>query len=61
MSGGGFNRLRGWRTPQQADKATAACHREAGRHFIVGAGCEIPRATAEENVHALRRYARENR
>jgi MtaA/CmuA family methyltransferase len=48
-------------TPQQIYEATAACHREAGRHFIVGAGCEIPRGTADENVHALRRYARENR
>ena len=48
-------------TPQQIYEAAAACHREAGRHFIVGAGCEIPRGTADENVHALRRYARENR
>ena len=47
--------------PQQADRATAACHREAGRHFIVGAGCEIPRGTADDKVHALRRYTRENR
>lgn len=34
------------------------CHREAGPHYIVGAGCEIPRGTPLENVQCLREYAR---
>ena len=37
------------------------CHREAGDRFIVGAGCEIPRGTPEENVKAMLEYARGNR
>jgi MtaA/CmuA family methyltransferase len=44
-----------------ADEVTAAiaeCHRQAGPRYIVSAGCEVPRDTPPENVHALRRYAR---
>jgi MtaA/CmuA family methyltransferase len=33
------------------------CHRQAGDRFIVGAGCEVPRDTPLENVHALTEYA----
>jgi MtaA/CmuA family methyltransferase len=47
-------------TPQSVYSAVAECHRQAGPHFIVGAGCELPRDTPVENVHALVRYAREN-
>lgn len=39
-------------------RAAAACHAEAGERFIVGAGCEIPRGTPEENVRALLDFAR---
>lgn len=39
-------------------KAIAECHRQAGARYIVGAGCEIPRDTPRENVHALAEYAR---
>ena len=45
-------------TPESITAAIAECHRQAGPHYIVGAGCEIPRDTAEANVLALTRYAR---
>jgi MtaA/CmuA family methyltransferase len=45
-------------TPEIVTQAIAQCHREAGARYIVGAGCEIPRDTAHENVRALRDYAR---
>jgi MtaA/CmuA family methyltransferase len=41
----------------EVTEAVAACHRQAGRRYIVGAGCEIPPATTAENVLALTRYA----
>lgn len=44
-------------TPESITAAVAQCHREAGPRYIVGAGCEIPRATPPENVLALTRYA----
>ena len=44
--------------PASVTEAVAECHRQAGSAFIVGAGCEIARATPEENVHALVNYAR---
>lgn len=45
-------------TPDMIFEAVRECHRQAGRNFIVGAGCEIPRDTASENIDAMRRYAR---
>jgi len=45
-------------TPESITAAVAQCHREAGPRFIVGAGCEVTRDTAPENVLALRDYAR---
>ena len=42
-------------------KGVKKCHQEAGNRFIIGAGCEIPRNTPEENVKALLEYARGNR
>lgn len=44
-------------TPAGITAALATCHRAAGSRFIVGAGCEIPRDTAEANVQALTDYA----
>ncbi len=35
----------------------AECHQQAGGRFIVGAGCEIPRDTPEDNLRALQEYA----
>ncbi len=37
--------------------AVAACHREAGPRFIMGAGCEVPRDTPEQNLRAMCEYA----
>jgi MtaA/CmuA family methyltransferase len=48
-------------TPETVYVAMAECHRQAGRCYIVGAGCEVPRDTALENMDAMRRYAREHR
>ncbi|MBM3889462.1 MAG: hypothetical protein FJ388_10080 [Verrucomicrobia bacterium] len=45
-------------TPSAISAAIAECHRQAGPRYIVGAGCEIPRDTAEANVRALTDYAR---
>lgn len=36
------------------------CHRESGPSYVVSAGCEVPRDTPHENLHVLRRFAREN-
>jgi MtaA/CmuA family methyltransferase len=45
-------------TPEGVLAGAMECHRQAGSRFIVGAGCEIPRGTPEENVQALVEYAR---
>jgi MtaA/CmuA family methyltransferase len=48
-------------TPPSIAEAVAQCHRDAGSRFIVGAGCEITRDTAAENLKAMRDYARSQR
>lgn len=45
-------------SPQSIAAAIAECHRQAGPRFIVGAGCEIPRATPPANLRVLTEYAR---
>ncbi len=45
-------------TPSSVGAAVGECHRQAGPHFIVGAGCEVPRDTPPENLRALVTYAR---
>ena len=45
-------------TPQAITAAIARCHQEAGPRYIVGAGCEVPRDTAEANLRTLGDYAR---
>jgi len=45
-------------TPESITAALAECHRQAGSRYIVGAGCEVPRDTREENLRAMRDYAR---
>jgi MtaA/CmuA family methyltransferase len=45
-------------TPESITEAIAECHREAGPRYIVGAGCEVPRGTPDENLRALTEYAR---
>jgi MtaA/CmuA family methyltransferase len=47
-------------SPESVTRAIAECHRMAGKRYIVGAGCEVCRDTPAENLHALRRYAREH-
>ncbi len=37
-------------TPELVTEAIAACHRQAGARYVVGAGCEIPRDTPVENA-----------
>jgi MtaA/CmuA family methyltransferase len=48
-------------TPDAIRVAIAACHRDAGPRYIVGAGCEIPAATPPRNVDALVAYAHATR
>ena len=44
--------------PETVTKALAACRRDAGPRWMVGAGCEIPPATPLRNVDAMVAYAR---
>jgi MtaA/CmuA family methyltransferase len=46
-------------TPAMVTATLEACHRAAGRRYIVGAGCELPRDTAEANVRAMCAFARD--
>jgi MtaA/CmuA family methyltransferase len=45
-------------TPEIVEASVAECHRDAGARFIVGAGCEVPRDTPEENLRSMCDYAR---
>jgi MtaA/CmuA family methyltransferase len=45
-------------TPQSVIAGFAECHRQAGKRYIVGAGCEIPVGTPDANLHAALEYAR---
>jgi MtaA/CmuA family methyltransferase len=45
-------------TPESVQAAVGACYEQAGKAYIVGAGCEVTRGTPIENVHALTRFAR---
>ena len=47
-------------TPESVYAIMDMCHRQAGERYIVGAGCEVPRDTPDENLRALVRYAREH-
>ena len=44
-------------SPESIRQALAECHRQAGPHYIVGAGCEVPRGTPDENVRAMAGFA----
>jgi MtaA/CmuA family methyltransferase len=48
-------------TPDIVTREVAECHQLAGDRFIVGAGCEVPAATPDENLRALCDYARVHR
>jgi MtaA/CmuA family methyltransferase len=43
-------------TPSSITAALDECHRRAGKRFVVGAGCEVPRDTKPENMAALVAY-----
>jgi len=45
-------------TPEGVTAAVAQCHRDAGKRYIVGAGCEVTRDTPPANLRALADYAR---
>ncbi|MCF7708557.1 MAG: uroporphyrinogen decarboxylase family protein [Verrucomicrobia bacterium] len=44
-------------TPEIVTDAISRCHEQTAPRFIVGAGCEVPRDTPDENMYALRDYA----
>jgi MtaA/CmuA family methyltransferase len=46
--------------PDSVERSIGECHHQAGEHYIVGAGCEVPRGTPHENVRAMARYAQEH-
>ncbi len=48
-------------TPESIEAGFAECHRQAGPRYIVGAGCEVPAGTPDENLLAPARYARSHR
>ena len=43
-------------TPAVVTAALDACARAGGTWWAIGAGCEIPRGTPQENFRALTRY-----
>ncbi len=43
-------------TPQDIITALQKCHKDAGERYIVGAGCEIPRGTPNENLKAIQTF-----
>jgi MtaA/CmuA family methyltransferase len=45
-------------TPDSIRAELANCFSAAGPHYLVGAGCEIPRGTPPANVRALTEFAR---
>lgn len=44
--------------PDTIFQAIERCHREAGKHYIIAAGCEIPRDTPRDNIGAMSKYAK---
>jgi MtaA/CmuA family methyltransferase len=49
------------RTPPEIRAAIDDCYQAAGPRYIVGAGCEVPRGTAVENLEVLTQFARSTR
>lgn len=48
-------------TPERVYEACRRCHDISGRHFIVGAGCEVSPFTPPENLRAMIAYAQDHR
>lgn len=47
--------------PESILRELSECQRQAGTRYIIGAGCEIPRNTPEENIRALGDFAKNHR
>ena len=47
-------------TPEDVCREIGRCWKDAGPRLIIGAGCEVPRDTPEENLKTLVRFAREH-
>ncbi len=45
-------------TPSGVEESLMKCYRAAAPKYIVAAGCEVPRGTPEDNLLALRNFAR---
>jgi MtaA/CmuA family methyltransferase len=45
-------------TPKDVEASLMKCHQDAAPKYIVAAGCEVPRGTPEDNMVALRNFAR---
>lgn len=48
-------------TPKDVEASLMKCHQDAAPKYIVAAGCEVPRGTPEDNVLALRDFARSHK
>jgi MtaA/CmuA family methyltransferase len=48
-------------TTKDVKESLTKCHQEASLRYIVAAGCEVPRGTPEDNVLALRDFARSHK
>lgn len=46
-------------TPENVYQDIRRCHQQAGEHYVIGAGCEVPRDTSQESLMSLARYAEE--
>ncbi len=44
-------------TVESVTAGITECHRQSGQHYIIGAGCEVPKGTPNENVMAMTQYA----
>jgi MtaA/CmuA family methyltransferase len=47
-------------TPDVVTQAIAACRRDAGPRYIIGAGCEVPRDTPVANLEALLAFSKQH-
>lgn len=45
-------------TPEEIRREIDTCYRQASPNYICGAGCEVPRDTAPENLRVLTEFAR---
>jgi MtaA/CmuA family methyltransferase len=48
-------------SPEFVTQTVAECHAQAGKRYIVGAGCEVPRDTPHENLREMVGYGKNHR